>query len=501
MPASASAAITLTPNGNTIVHTGDNDGIISPGETFELVTRFNNSGGGDYAGGRGQLVNSDPVVTTPVGASNFTESNGVVGNDPSYPAVDLSPTQDKPPVKPVPFQIALGSTFQCGKNVSLGLNIGGSDGQFGPFALTVPTGAPGVLRTYQTSQIDTTLLNASVETSLVTVPAAVAPDSVTDFVRGVRIHIDALDYKYTPHWLKLEIVAPDGKTAVLFDDSAHTRYQGTDPSKQNNSWTDLTFVNKGDSAGVDLAANPDGLASHATIQSEDDLTAVLSGAKRSGQWKLRVTDVQPPSDARSNRRSAAGRSIATGSEVVGKLGDWQLGVAAAVCGPSPSTPAGPDAWFGGPDPLILDPTGGTLTATSVAATSDDPTNFPPATISNSGYAWDTHTGAGAPSYTDGVGTSITFGAQSRGTKVVKLKVTDSAGRTSEVQRTVIVSETPTVDALTATPTQPQAGETATLNVAASDSFGAAKIVKIQWISTTTASSNLRRSRSKPAPTA
>ncbi|MBO9531495.1 MAG: PKD domain-containing protein [Solirubrobacteraceae bacterium] len=470
VPATASAALTLTPTGVTVDHTGDSDGILSPGETFDFVTHFSNTGGGDYQGGRGQLGTSDQLITTVTSSAAFSENNGDVANDPSYPAVDLPSTGTTTPVR---YRATLGTNFQCGKNAAFSVSVAGNDGTFGG-AFNVPTGAAGAYRTYATSQAGATILNGTTTPYNVTVPTPASGDSVNDYVRGVQVHIDSLDYIYTPHWIKLQLVSPDGKTVTLFDDSERSAFPGNDEAYKNNHFTNLTFVSKGTPGAVDLQTDPDGLQSGATIQANDDLSALMSGAKRSGDWKLRVTDVDPPSDPRSFRR---GRSA--GTQAVGTLGSWRLGVAAAVCSATPGAKAGPDAWFGGIDPLVLDPaTGGTLTASATVTKSDDPAITPP-TIT--GYGWDTHTSAGAPgAYTDGSGNSITLPSQTRGTKAVKLRVTDSNGKVSTVERSVIFSELPVVEALTADPTQPDAGQTVSLSALISDSAGGDKITKIEF---------------------
>ena len=60
------------------------------------------------------------------------------------------------------------------------------------------------------------------------IPTAASPDTATDFTRGVQIHLDKLDYVYTPHWMKIELISPDGTVATVWDDSERSAYAGRD---------------------------------------------------------------------------------------------------------------------------------------------------------------------------------------------------------------------------------------------------------------------------------
>ncbi len=78
----------------------------------------------------------------------------------------------------------------------------------------MPTGAPGSLRGYVSEAGGVPILEGGTSTSITKVPA----DVTNGKVRGAQITIDSLDYNFTAHWIRLELVAPSGKSVVLFDD-------------------------------------------------------------------------------------------------------------------------------------------------------------------------------------------------------------------------------------------------------------------------------------------
>lgn len=465
----------------------DQDGIVSPGEKFGAIARWSNSGD-SYEGGKAQVSPVDePLVTVDGSQRSVAEQNGLVANDPAF-------VLGGAPADTMPFQVQLlagapESTYQCGKNLALRVSrsdISAID------TFTVPTGAPGALRSYVSNQVGAPLTQGGSRQLRVTVPATEKANGklLNDYARGVRVTITNFQYQFSPRWLQLDLVGPGGQSVRVFSDSGDEEtfpvnwesYEPAPPPIGDRTYSNITFVSKGDPSGLtrqQLKDNPLLFKSGAVIQADTDLSALFSGGKRAGDWTLTVKDIEPEGTARSGpRRPSGGRSVSSTS-VIGTIGGWTLGVNAAICSATPNTKAGPDAWFGGTDPLVVDPAGGTLSATgSSVAKSDDP-SFTAPTIS--GYAWDTHTADGAiPSYTDGTGSSITLPAQTRGTKVVKLRVTDSDGNTGTVQRTVVFSELPAVDSVVANPAMPQAGEQTTLTATVSDSAGADKITKVEW---------------------
>lgn len=465
----------------------DQDGIVSPGEKFGVIARWTNSGD-SYEGGKAQVSPLDePLVNVDGTQRSIAEQNGIVANDPGYVVGGA-------PADTMPFQVQLlagtpETTYQCGKNLTL--RVARSDiSSIENF--TVPTGAPGALRSYVSSQVGAPLAAGGSRQLRVTVPTDEKANGkpLSDYTRGVRVTLTDFQYSFSPRWLQLDLVDPDGKSVRVFSDNGDDdTFPGnwdsydTPPPIPDRTYSNITFVSKGDPSGLtrqQLKDNPLLFKSGAVIQADTDLSALFSGGKRSGNWTLTVKDIEPEGTARSGpRRPSGGRALSSNS-LVGTVGGWTLGVNAAICSATPNTKAGPDAWFGDTDPVVLDPaTGGTLSAAgSSVAKSDDP-SFTAPTIS--GYAWDTHTAEGAPaSYTDGTGSSITLPAQSRGTKVVKLRVTDSNGNTGTVQRTVVFSELPTVDSVVANPAMPQAGESTTLTATVSDSAGFDKIAKVEW---------------------
>lgn len=480
-PASAHALATLTPATDPydVVHntSGDADGVLSPGDSFGLITRF--AADEAFPGGNGTLSLGPTVagsVTTATSAlteQNFLEVSNTPGDswDPGTGAISTRP-----------FQLTLNSQYQCGDTLPGILNIQGALSAWGPLTVNVPTGAPGALRGYVSETAGVPILEGTTSTSITKVPA----DVTNGRVRGAQITIDSLDYNFTAHWIRLELVAPSGKSVVLFDDQDDNIFPpkvGIDGGTAVHL-TDLTFVGYGQ-GGTDITDKAD-LVSGGTFTSKQDLDALLAGEARSGDWTLRVTDVIPPGDARAFRPRGVGRAGTTGA-LAGAVGSWQLGVKGALCATGgPANYAAPEAWFGSAGPLVYSP-GASVSLDADASTpavSDDATNYPAPSLT---YAWDT---SGANGFTgpDQTGSTATL-TGTRGKKTVDLRVTDSNGGQSTVSRDVIFSEQIDVTDLTAAPTDgspftppfaPSAGQSTTFTANFTSTAGDATIAAVAW---------------------
>ncbi len=344
----------------------------------------------------------------------------------------------------------------------------------------MPTGAPGSLRGYVSESGGVPILEGGTSTSITKVPA----DVTNGKVRGAQITIDSLDYNFTAHWIRLELVAPSGKSVVLLDDQDGNTFPpkvGIDGGTAVHL-TNITFV----SGGGTVIADKADFVSGGTFESKQNINALLAGEDRTGDWKLRVTDVIPPGDARAFRPRGVGRAGSAGS-LAGAVGSWKLGVKGALCATGgPANRTNPDAWFGGSGQLVYAP-GSSVTlngGASTPAVSDDPTNYPAPSLT---YAWDT-TGANGFTGPDQTGQTATV-TGTRGKKTVDLRVTDSNGGQTTVSRDVIFSEQIDVTNLSAAPTDgspftppfaPAAGQSTTFTADFTSTAGDATISSVAW---------------------
>jgi len=128
----------LEPNGFTINDDlGNNNGIVNRGECVKLNLGIKNNGCARATAISGQLTTTTPGVTISQGVSNYTDK-----------AIDESGTNQ------TPYRISVASSFVCGTEISLSLNLtytGGSKS----ISFTIPTCAGGPNQTIPTSQLTT----------------------------------------------------------------------------------------------------------------------------------------------------------------------------------------------------------------------------------------------------------------------------------------------------------------------------------------------------------
>lgn len=447
-PAASSATLSqdanLTP---TPVGYGDDaelnplwtsDGVLSPGEqvdvNFPLRDTFAPEAYSGTAKGILSAVGTNGIHLTvaPGAGRNFTQTGASTEAE-------------------APYSITVGQNLVCGTRVPLRLSLNGPfDNQ--TFDYGLPTGAPGAFHRKASTDVGNVIYDGSFKESRVEI------DRPAGITKGIRVHIDNLEHRYSTHWLKISLISPSGKEAVLFNQVGNLSTGGLTPTK---TFDNITFSEKAVDGQAPVSAEDalDANFEDQVIRPKESFS-VFDGEPLTGTWKLKVKDISAPLE---NRRLPRGGSRAfsyTGKQMA-VVGDWQLDTADAVCSAN-AQPSGPDAWFGG-DPLIIDPSGGTLDASASVDTSNGGSIVK--------WEWDLD-GTDANGFevvnTNGPTTTLA-GPLTQGKRTVRLRVTDDSGKVSSiVSREVIISARPVIDGITSSPSQILAGTEVTLDADASD---------------------------------
>jgi subtilisin-like proprotein convertase family protein len=456
MPATASA--TLTPvssqpspdpaygthdvDGNPVVNmTADN--ILGPNEDLLVAFPFADDGADEsgapmtFPGGNGVLSRTDDsdlnVITT---------SRAFGPNDGGYVTNATSGGGSGY------FQLHTGSQLVCGTTVPLKLDLSSvSQPAFNKsYTYRLPTGVRGAFRRNASNEIGQVATDGSTFESKVDV------SSQGGKIRGLRVHIDSLEHRWSTYWLEVALISPSGKKVMLM---AQQGSLDANVGARPKSLTNVTFSDEtvGGQTPKDAA---DALAagySNIVMQPKESLSA-FDGENVDGNWKLQVHDVSQPLSNRSSR----GRAYSWSGNEMAQLGSWQLDTANALCTGTPQ------AWFGGDaGPLVLNPAGGTLDASD----SHDPSlNGSIAT-----YQWDLDGNAGNGFEVTTSSPTVPYGAVSSApyTRDINLRVVDNEGNTSDVvTRTAIFSNKPVIGGVLLSPTTPVAGQEVTLTGSATD---------------------------------
>ncbi len=429
------------------------DGVLSPGETVNVnfplrdtqspETYANDATGILYPQGTA----GNFLTISPSGPNPFTNSSGDVRGTSNY-AITVSPN------------------LQCGTRVPLRLAVSGPSMPAGSqdYSYGLPTGAAGAFRRTASTEIGNIILDGQSKDSKVEVAQGAA------LAKGIRVHIDQIDHQYSTFWMKLTLISPSGKEAVLVDQVGNL---AQDPNP-NKYFKNVTF-SMGAVGGKEPISAADAAAEDFTDTVIEPKTSfsVFDGEPLSGTWKLRVTDISAPLES---RRLRTGRSLAPGQ--MAEVGNWQLDTAGAVCGTAPNVAsAGPDAWFGA-DPLFIDPDGGTLDA----GASVDPSYGG----SIATYQWDLD--GNVATGTDGFevsqpGATVALpGPLTQGKRTIRLRVVDDSGKTSAiVTRDVFISKVPVISSIVADPSQIMAGTPVVLTASATDAdLPSGQTLKYEW---------------------
>ncbi len=466
-PAPGSAALTQdgatnpTPIGYGVDGSGNSlwtaDGVLSPGETvnvnFPLRDTQNPAPYANDATGilypQGQAGNFLTVV--PGGPNPFTSNGGVVQGSSNY-------------------SITVSSNLQCGTRVPLRLAVSGPTMPAGSqdFMYGLPTGAAGAYHRTASTDVGNIILDGQTKESTVAVAQG------TSMAKGIRVHIDQIDHQYSTFWMKLTLVSPSGKEAVLINQVGNLAQGG---GTANRQFKNVTFSM--DAVGGEEPMDAADAATEDftdTVITPKDSFSIFDGEPLTGTWKLKVTDISAPLESR-RLRSGQGRTTLTAGQMA-EVGNWQLDTAGAICGTAPTVAStGPDAWFGA-DPIFIDPDGGSLDASA----STDP-SFGGSIAS---YQWDldgsASTGAEGFETTVSTPTVPLAGPLPQGKRTVRLRVVDDSGKVSAiVARDVFISKVPVISSITANPTLIMAGTPVTLTAAATDpDLPNGQVLKYEW---------------------
>ncbi len=419
LPATAAAAPDLFLDDANPTGAAYNDGILAPGETFNLTPSFT-VGNTYFDGGNG-------TISAPLGSKLST---------PTYlqPIPEASPSTATYPANP--FVATLAPDYVCGQPTPITLAIDGANGH-GEYAMNVQTGAAGPHANFVSDDIGDSIADAETVESDVTV----TPNKV----KSLRVHIDALSHSYSLRWYEIVLVSPKGTRVKLFN-----RF-GEDTQK---TITDVVFD---DSAALEYTDNSITQYDNLSVRPAESLAA-FDGEDAAGTWRLEVRDVHEAGSARSSRSKAR----AGVGEVVGQLDGWSLDVAGAVCARTPVAAINPA-------PLVLDPAGGTVID---GGESVDPgkNNAGSADGAITKYEWDLD-GAGSFEVNEGTATTTTFPAAAKGKRNIRLQVTDNDGLLNVATVEALITKQPIISAAGATPASPEAGQLTTVAATASDPDG------------------------------
>lgn len=457
LPASAAAKITPISgqpspdpaygthlvDGNPVVNMTADD-IFAPGEDINVMFPFSDDGADEtgapltFDGGTGLLSRTDDndlsILTT---TRQFGQSNsGYTSNAVSAGGSGF-------------YQLRAGSQLVCGTSVGLRLDMSSvAQPQFNKsYDFTIPTGVRGAFRRNPSYDVGQVVTDGG------TIQSKVDVTGQGGKIRGLRLHINSLEHRFSTYWLELKLVAPSGKKITLMSrQGSLDANQGARPKVLTNVTFSDTSVNGNvpkDAAEAQAAAYTD------IVMAPKEPLSLLDGENVDGTWKLEVHDIPGPLENRSSRA----RSYSFTANEMAQVGDWQLDTASALCNGTPQ------AWFGGDaGPLVLNPAGGTLDA---SASHDPSLNGSIAT-----YQWDLDGNTGNGFEVSTTSPTVPYGAVTAApyTRDIKLRVVDNQGNTSDVvTRTAIFSNKPVIGGVVLSPTTPVAGQQVSLTASATDS--------------------------------
>lgn len=361
---------------------GTIDGIRAQGDTLEITQTIIASG-----------------TATDMSATLTSSTLGVTVVQPtsSYPDLVNGATA----ANDVPFRVQLDAMVPCGETLRLTLSVTGDQGTV-QIPIHVATGAAGPYANLAATHVPRAIpIEGAVESNLEVTQAG--------RVKGLRVHIGQLDHTYVGD-LRIWLVAPDNRSALLFDQSGGS----------GQHMRDVTFVASGGSPAGSLVPPYAG----ATINAP--ALASLDGVQTAGQWRLRIDD-RKLSDS-------------------GTLHAWDLDLASAVCDGRPVA-----SFTATPNPVLPD-----HNVTFDATGSTDPTE--PIDL----YEWDLD---GDGEFDDETGARVTtsYPAPQR----VDVRVRVWAGEESDDATVPVAVTVPPVAALQASRTTPLTGEQVTLDASGS----------------------------------
>jgi subtilisin-like proprotein convertase family protein len=260
-----------------IAPAGDGDGVVEPGEAFDLTEAVRNAGGSSATGISGTLQPLTPGVTVTSAGSPYPD----IGAGSS--AADANP-----------FHVNAASSLACGAPLSMSLSLTTAQGRY-RVPLTIPTGKAAAAQSTNATDLPKAIPDAN---------ATGINSSVTVAGSGTVATVDVSIARLTHTWvgdLQIELIGPDGTRIMLAD-----RPGGPDNAGDN-------FVNTvfSDSATTPLSS---GAAPYTgTFKPQGGRLAAFAGRPVAGKWTLHVADVSAYDSGTlsgwGTRTAAAGCSV------------------------------------------------------------------------------------------------------------------------------------------------------------------------------------------------
>jgi subtilisin-like proprotein convertase family protein len=234
---------------------GDGDGIIEPGEGFDLLEAVRNIGGSSATGISGTLQSLTPGVAVTASGS-------------AYPDIASGSSASGGTA----FHATAAGSLACGAPLSMSLTLATSQGRY-RVPVSVSTGRAASPQSTNSVDVPKAIPDAN---------ATGINSSTTVTGSGTVASVDVSIARITHTWvgdLQIELIGPDGTRVMLAD-----RPGGVDNSGDN-------FVNTlfSDSATTPLSA---GAAPYTgTFKPQGGRLAAFAGKPLAGKWTLHVADV------------------------------------------------------------------------------------------------------------------------------------------------------------------------------------------------------------------
>jgi subtilisin-like proprotein convertase family protein len=235
----------------TPTDTGDGDGFLEPGETFDLRERLRNSGTAAATG-----ISS--VLSGP-GRTTVTQGTS------AYPNIGTGATGSNSTA----FRVALAGNYSCGKPAAMTLDLTTAQG---PQRVTfsVPTGRPGT----GTGPNSTDVPKAIPDNSAPGVDSTLNISGPASSIIDLNVRIGSITHPFDGD-LAISLIGPDGTTVSLIN-------------RRGSSGDNFTNTVLDDEAATAISAGAAPFTG--SFRPEAPLTA-FDGRSSNGTWKLHVVDL------------------------------------------------------------------------------------------------------------------------------------------------------------------------------------------------------------------
>jgi subtilisin-like proprotein convertase family protein len=237
------------------VPSGDGDGVVEPGEGFNLTEAVRNAGG-------------SPATGISATLQSLTSGASVTAAGSSYPDIAAgTSTSDA-----TAFHATTATSLTCGAPLSMRLTLNTAEGRY-RVPLNISTGRAAPVQSTSATDVPRAIpdANATGISSSTTI-------SGTGTVANVEVSITRITHTWVGD-LQIELIGPDGTRVMLAD-----RPGGVDNAGDN--FVSTVFS---DSATTPLSA---GAAPYTgTFKPQGGRLAAFAGKPLGGKWTLRVADV------------------------------------------------------------------------------------------------------------------------------------------------------------------------------------------------------------------